>query len=111
MAITLDNPHADIDLRFRQGEPLSWTITVNGADWSGAYTAQIVNSTPDAVATLAVTATYDGGGDVTTFELSLTAAASADIAPGGYRWAARSATGEVFFRGGVVVDREVVPVV
>lgn len=105
---TLDNPYVEIDLRFRQGEPLSWSLDADGADWSGSYDAQIVNGAGVAVAELTVTATH--ATTITTFEIQLTQAESETITPGSYRWAARASTGEVRLRGIVTVDAEAVPV-
>jgi len=104
---TLDNPYAEIGLRFRQGEPLSWTVTSAGSDWSGTYVAQIVSGGA-LVATLGVVAVY--ANPDTTLAITLSTATSATIPPGVYTWAARASTGEVRIRGSVTVDAEAVPV-
>ncbi len=100
---TLDNPCAVIDLTFRQGEPLSWTTTVAGADWSGTYTAHIVSGAA-IIAVLTVVGVFNDPDTAVTIELS--EATSLTIPPGYYRWAARLPSGEVHFRGGVAVESE-----
>ena len=100
---TLDNPVAVMNLQFRQGEPLSWITTVKGANWAGTYDAAIIDADGNEVA-MAVSGIFSTPDTEVT--IVLTQANSQLLKPGQYKWAARLPSGEIYFRGEVLVERE-----
>lgn len=104
----LDNPVAILNLKFRQGEPLSWVSTIKNTNWAGTYVAGIVDKDGDGtiIAPMTVVGTFSTPN--TSVSIQLTRENSRLLSPGQYLWAARLPSGEVYFRGEVLVQKELV---
>lgn len=100
-----------LNIRTIQGSAVDETFQLADADWSGTYVGQVVTAgtTPAEVATLTVTATFDGA--TTQFTIYASKTEMSTVTPGNYRWAVRrSSDGAVPVRGSWTVIAEAVPV-
>ena len=94
--VDLTAPWLTSDMEFRVGQSFSEVITLEGADWSGTYTAEI-----GGLADVAVTAVFAASD--TTLTIALTHAESIKLAAGMHSWHAVNAAGEPAFGGNVQV--------
>lgn len=110
MSKLIEMPHADVDLKARQGAPWNFVITVRNQDWSGTYTADVRETQSEAgtlVAEPTVTATFDGTDTEFVIELDKTGAEA--LAVGSYFWDMRETDGAVPFSGRVLIEWTVTP--
>lgn len=105
---TLSQDAAVLNLEWISGDPISLAITVQAANWSGTYRAQIraqAAATATLLGELTVVATFSAPD--TAITMTMTAVLSALIPPGAYYWDLQQTGGPTRLRGTVSVRGEV----